>query len=53
MARIEADAAAFAQAAPPGKKEPLRKIKDTAHKVLDELNKLEPRQAGTLPEKGV
>lgn len=53
MARIEADAAAFARAAPPDKKPPLQQIRDTADKVLQELNKLEPRQAGTGPGKGV
>jgi hypothetical protein len=53
MTRIEADAAAFARAAPPDKKPPLQQIRDTATKVLQELNKLEPRQAGSVPAKGV
>jgi hypothetical protein len=53
MTRIAADAAAFAQAAPPDKKQPLQQIRDTAGAVLKELSKLEPRQAGTVPAKGV
>jgi hypothetical protein len=53
LTRIAADAAAFAQAAPPDMKPPLQQIRDTAGAVLKELSKLEPRQAGTAPAKGV
>ena len=53
MTRIEADAAAFARAAPPDKKQPLQQIQGTARQVKNELIKLEPRHAGSAPGKGV
>jgi hypothetical protein len=54
MDRIEADATTFAQEAPEHNKLPLRKIRDTAKKVREGLSdKLEPRQAGGVPAKGV
>jgi hypothetical protein len=52
MARVEADAAAFAQTAPEDKKPPLHQIRQTARKVREELSRLEPRHAGDPPGKG-
>ncbi|HET6575470.1 MAG TPA: hypothetical protein VFG68_17840 [Fimbriiglobus sp.] len=53
MAAVEADLAAFAQNAPQGNKLPLRQIRGTAQRVREELSKLEPRLAGSVPAKGV